>query len=428
MILSISLSNHLSIEDRQTFSMMATSLSGETASLIRTSALDEEVLPSAVIYGANASGKTNLLKAVGFLRGAVLHSHVQSQRDSKIPRRPFLLGGANEKKPTTIEIDFVYDGTRYNFGFGCTEDAFVNEWLYSFPEGKPRRLYEREGQEVEFGSTFRGPKKVLVDFMRPNSLFISTATQNNHEVLSQIVDFFRNLKFSMNVSVSMNLLNNTFKRNQIDERAIEFISEMGTGVTKHRQKEIEIPDNLRELSAEIFALAKKHAGEGLVEVESPTIEDHDVQIELAHRNSQGEDVFFELDSESSGTRRLLLVMDKVFAALDDGSTVFVDEIDASLHTLAVEQIFRLFHDKRTNPKGAQLIATTHDTNVLCCDLLRRDQIWFCEKDYSGASTFYSLAEMKVRPEANFQKGYLQGRFGAIPFATFDLERFASLHG
>ncbi|OBP73266.1 hypothetical protein BAE42_14135 [Mesorhizobium loti] len=132
--------------------------------------------------------------------------------------------------------------------------------------------------------------------------------------------------------------------------------------------------------------------------------------------SGGKQVFFNLDKESAGTRRLLALLAPIFAALDHGGLIVIDEIDASLHTRACEAILALFSSTEFNANGAQLIATTHDTNILSSNLLRRDQIWFCEKGDTGETALFPLTDLRTRATDNIEKGYLQGRFGAIPFA------------
>jgi hypothetical protein len=212
------------------------------------------------------------------------------------------------------------------------------------------------------------------------------------------------------------MLNNTFKENQIDQRTISFLKEIGTGIIGYRQLDKIIPDNVKSFTREIALLARKHLGDVLVRGENSEDGEKDVSIELSHRDRDGEEHFLRLERESSGTRRLLLLMNAVFRALDQGSLLIIDELDASLHTQAAEQVLMLFQDPKINEKGAQLIATTHDTNILNCSCVRRDQVWFCEKDEAGATNLYSLSDIKSRASDNFEQGYLEGRYGAIPFA------------
>lgn len=416
MLLRLSATNYLSIAETQELSLVASKLKGPEEGLISVRGTDLSVLPSAVIYGANASGKTNYVKSFNFLRGAILDSHRRGNPEGGVPRIPFRLNSEKASATTALEVDFVIEGVRFQYGFECDDDKFTGEWLFSYPEGKRRRLFERSGGEVEFGAHFKGAKKILVDLMRPNSLFISTATQNDHEELSKIVAFFRKATFSSNVSVAKGLINNTFKKNQVDDRTIAFLSAIGTGITGYRQTDIEMPDNVKLMAKEFSSIMRKHLGDAGFPEDGQSDNAKDVAIEFAHLGAGGETCYLGLERESSGTRRLVLLMNMVFKALDEGSLVIIDELDASLHTHAAEQIICLFSNPSINKNGAQLIATTHDTNLLNCACLRRDQIWFCEKDEVGASHIFPLSDIKSRQNDNFEQGYLEGRYGGIPFS------------
>jgi AAA15 family ATPase/GTPase len=414
MLLRFEVGNVFSIAEIQELTLVASKLKGHEAGLHPISGTSGlRAVPVALIYGANASGKTNFIRAFMFMRNAILSSHSKGNPKGGVPRVPFALDGESEDKPSTLEVEFIASGTRYIFGFTCDSQSFLTEWLYGFPEGKQRKLYERNGKNVEFGPTMLGAKKPLVEFMRNNSLFISTATQNDHEELSKLVNFFRDVEYSGALSVSPTTITNTFKEGQVDPRTIDFLRASGTGVVGLEQREKVIPDRIKALSSEFLAVARKHFGND-AEVEMEDM-GKDVEIQLLHQGSAKHHAL-PLRYESAGTRRLLLVMSKVLRALDQGSLLIVDELDASLHTLVAEQIVELFNNPDYNSKGAQLIATTHDTNILACDHLRRDQIWFCEKDTIGVSRIFSLADFKLRSTDHFGKGYLEGRFGAIPFA------------
>jgi AAA15 family ATPase/GTPase len=425
MLLRFSVTNCRSIATTEEISLVASNLKGPECSLVAIPGTDLSALPSAIIYGANASGKTNFLKAFSFFRGAILQSHARGNPEGGVPRIPFKLDPDIEGQVTSVEAEFVVDGVRMQYGFECDDKAFTAEWLFTYPEGKRRRLFERTGSKVDFGSHFKGSKKILVDLMRPNSLFISTATQNDHVELSGVVSYFRRIKSSMNVAVAKELINNTFKKGQVDPRTIEFLKSIGTGIDGFRQTEIEVPENVRMLAKEFMSVARKHMGDNAVAEDDDSERLRDVSIEFSHVGTSGESCFFGLERESSGTRRLVILMNIVFKALDDGSLVLIDELDASLHTFAAAQILELFENPNINRNGAQLIATTHDTNLLSLSKLRRDQIWFCEKDNAGASHLFPLSDIKSRPTDNFEQGYLEGRYGAIPYSGNLIDLFES---
>jgi len=416
MLLRLSVANCLSIADRQELSLVATTLKGPEDGLIAIPGSTLNALPSAVIYGANASGKTNFLRAFTFLRHVVLQSHSRGDPEGGVPRVPFALAPDAADKPTEIEVDFLVEGVRYQYGFECDDNQFISEWLYSYPEGKPRKLFDRKKDKIDFGPSLKGPKQIIAGLMRPNSLFLSTATQNSHEELSKLVSFFRQSHYNSSISVASKLINNTFKRNQIDDRTVEFLKHIGTGITGYRQIDVDVPESYKAINREFNELLKKHFGEANAAEEVIPERDKDVAIEFSHKGVDETAYYFGLERESSGTRRLILIMNMVFQALDRGSLVIIDELDASLHTHAAEQVIKLFADKAINKKGAQLIAATHDTNLLGCSCLRRDQIWFCEKDEFGSSHLFPLSDIKSRQTDNFEQGYLEGRYGAIPFS------------
>ena len=201
----------------------------------------------------------------------------------------------------------------------------------------------------------------------------------------------------------------------LDPRVIRFLGEVGTGVVDYRREKTQVPDDVKSFQRELVELVGK-----FIDVPSEAFErgsdDRFMTLKLAHRGEDGKFVYFELDRESAGTRRLLVVLSMVFRALDQGSLLVIDELDASLHTHACELVLKLFCVPKSNPKGAQLIATTHDTNLMMSTLLRRDQLWFTEKDVSGATHLYPLTDIRTRKGDNIEKGYLQGRYGAVPFA------------
>ncbi len=376
-----------------------------------------KILPAAVIYGANASGKSNVISALTSMRQAVLYSHSRGEPKGGVPRTPFALDAKALSAPTTYMIDFVDDNVRYHYGFEFTDDEFSAEWLYSFPEGKKRKLFERTAaREISFGDSLKGRKKVIADLMRPNSLYLSTAAQNDHEQLSKLSSFFDSLRFNDSISVASGIVSMRFSKDDVDDRTIDFLNKIGTGVIDYRRTRKDHPKEFIDLQRYLITAFEK-ASEDIGVKGFPTdIEEESVSIELAHQDSSGEKVYFDLERESAGTRRLLILLASIFRVLERGSVFVIDELDASLHTQACEAILALFSNKATNPNGAQLIATTHDTNLMLSDMLRRDQIWFTEKDDLGATELYPLSDIKTRQSDNIERGYLQGRYGAIPYS------------
>jgi len=418
MLLRFSVSNFLSLRDPQELSLAASALKDEGPDLIEYRPSENGVLPAAIIYGANASGKSNVVRALHFACAAVLRSHPEGRASEPIPRKPFALDPEANVTPSRFEIDFVIDQTRYHYGFEASDLAFEAEWLYAFPiGGRKRMLFERKKQKFSFGRQLKGRNTVISDLTRPNSLFLSAALQNDHETLTKVASFFQRVHYLGTIFVSGYLLSERIQGESLDQRILEFLNRVGTGIVDYRRLHIDRSEESRKFARELLALFQTHFASRAPNIVNRLDDDGPFyKIELGHRGAGGKTYYLDADDESAGTRRLLVLLGSAFTALDQGSLLVVDEVDASLHTQACEAIVGLFSSSKTNPKGAQLLATTHDTNLLRSHLLRRDQIWFTEKDSEGATHLYSLAEFRSKPEDNLEKGYLQGRYGAIPFS------------
>ena len=384
MLLRFGVANHLSLRGFQELSFAASSLKDPDGGLIACPpAPGGSVVPAAVVYGANASGKSNLVDAMDAMRKMVLSSHSQGEPDGGVPRHPFCLDAAGAREPTRFDLDFTIDGVRHHYGFEASDAAFESEWLYDFPNSRRRMLFEREGGVFRFGRALGGRNAVIADLTRPNSLYLSAAAQNGHERLSRVFEYFRAIRGARGISITGAAASAVLAGEEPDRRAIAFLEKIGAGVVGYRRRD----------------------SDGA----------NPVAIELAHRGRDGAAVYLDLARESAGTRLLLVVLGRAFRALDQGAPLFIDELDASLHTQAAGAVLRLFRSPETNPKGAQLVATTHDTNLMESSLLRRDQLWFTEKDDGGATRLYPLTDFRTRKGDNIERGYLQGRFGAVPF-------------
>lgn len=419
MLLRFAARNFLSLDERQEVSFVASKLKDRAEGLIEIPTRQGgEAVPLVILYGANASGKSNAIAALRHMQNAVVLSHRLGSPEGGVQRTPFALRPESKAETTSFDIDFVVDGIRYHFGYECNDLEFVSEWLYSYPEGTKRVLFDRTSpDDISFGGTLKGPKKALVSFMRRNSLFLSSAAQNNHTELLKVYSFFSEIMFNGELAVDEMQVSTGYTANDIDPRTISFLEAIGTGVVGHRRRVLPVPESFKDHQDELFDVLGRMMGGAAPPPPLPTlVADGLTLLELAHANSNGEHVYFDMARESAGTRRLLVLLRSVFRALETGSLLIVDELDASLHTQAAEALVALFASKDTNPKGAQLFATTHDTNLMHSDLLRRDEIWFAQKDSGGATHIYPLTDIHTRQADNIEKGYLQGRFGAIPFS------------
>ena len=416
MLLRFNVANHLSIRDRQELSLVASSLKDDEAGVIECALVPSgRVLPVAVIYGANASGKSNFVSALSFMRWAILNSQTKSHPGKEVPRKPFALDPTRGEGLSFFEADFVVDGVRYQYGFEASDQAFETEWLYAYPKNHRQHLFSRDFDGFQFGRNLKGRQKIIAELTRPNSLFLSAAAQNSHEQLTKIYEFFESSKIDNDFAIDSLVASSRFLKRGLDSRVIEFLNTIGTGVVDYRRQESELSEQILEMVKILDSVMEKYSKE---EFETDFPDDYKrVEIELGHIGKDNNKIYFPLERESAGTRRLLIILHQAFQVLDEGSILVIDELDASLHTHACGALLELFSSPRTNPKGAQLIATTHDTNLMRSPCLRRDQVWLTEKDAGGATHLYPLTDIRTRKGDNIELGYLQGRYGAIPSDT-----------
>lgn len=412
MLLFLAIENYKSLYGRQELSLVPSRFYKELRDTLITcdGIPDGWLLPSALIYGPNASGKSNIVEAMRWFRSCVMYSHSAGKPEGGVPREPFALSASSKDEPTRIEIEFVLEGTRFQYGFEASDTEFISEWLHTFPSGRPQVLFERtSAKNVKFGRTLKGQNKVISELMRPNSLFLSVAAQNGHEQLSPIHSYIVSLAFDSSVSTGPSF---SIGSAPLDDRIIAFLETIGTGVVGFRKRKVARSPETDKFLKDLSALVSHHTNTPIDKI--PTSEDF--VIELEHSSDGDEPVYFGLENESEGTKRLLIILSSIFSALDKGHPLFIDELDASLHTQVGDAILSLFANRNSNPHGAQLIATTHDTNLMGSRCLRRDQVWFTEKDRQGATHLFPLSDIRTRNTDNIEKGYLQGRYGAIPFS------------
>ena len=411
MILRFACSNYCSLRDQQVLNLTASSLEDYSRGLIECPASPSgTALPAVLIYGTNASGKSNFISAMDMMRILVLYSYTNWQPDKELSYHPFLLDDANSNAPSHFDADFAIEGVRYHYGFEVTNIAFESEWLYAIPNSRDRLLFEREGNQFHFGRELKGQNKTIAELTRPNSLFLSTAAQNNHRQLSKIFAYFKSIQGIQQFAKSGQMSSTQLRRYGLDPRVITFLEKIGTGVVGYKEEDLSFasgyPKFQKDLITSFRSISKYPINIGLAEVGK--------NIRLAHRGAHDKLGYFELEMESSGTRRLLIVLTEIFRALDEGSPIYIDELDACLHTHVGEALLKLFCSPEINRNGAQLIATTNDTNLMNSSLMRRDQVWFAEKRSDGATSLFPLSDFRTRSGDDIEKGYRQGRFGGVP--------------
>jgi predicted ATPase len=384
---------------------------------LRPPGLEEELLPAIAIYGANASGKTNVLLALAFMRNAVAHSHRLWEPEAGVPREPFALS-ETKNECSSYEVDAFIAGVRYRYGFALSSEKVEKEWLHAWPNGRKQTWFEREGATFEFGRLFQGENETIRGLTRENSLFLSAGAQNNHPALLPIFRWFRELTFEDRRARPFGIRPYGVSQLMQSRMFEELFS---------RQSSLFLDDD-DPLSNDREAIVRllQAADTGIVDVRVDRAPDEPrgrtaprVTLFFKHKTSDPESAWLPMDVESAGTVALLDLAIRLVPTLRTGGILCVDEIESSLHPMLAGALLRLFCNRETNANGAQLIFTTHDTNllgnVLGVEPLRRDQIWFTEKDESGASHLYPLTDFHPRREENLERGYLQGRYGAVPF-------------
>ena len=405
MLIRFGVANHKSIREYQEISFVASALKGGTSQTIEAPGLKQRLLPAALIYGANASGKSNVLDALAEMRRHVVDSFRKNEPNGRIARAPFALMESNDA-PTTFEVDLLLGGVRYTYGFDVTDRAFTREWLHAYPHGHRQVWFERDAEgPMRFGKGLKGANRAIEGFVKPGFLFLSTAAHKLHTGLMPVFEFLqRGFSFDLDPSVAIEDVEQTFI-DELGPKVLKFVSEADTGISN---LDISEQSDARALSFDL----QRFMADGIIEQKESVPRK---VVRLAHRGRDDAVFSFDLDSESRGTMRMAVLALEALAAIEGGGLLVVDELDASLHTDLVLRLVSLFTDPRINTKGAQLLATTHDTNLLSSDVLRRDQVWFTEKDREGATTLFPLTDYRTRREDNIERGYLDDRFGAVPY-------------
>ncbi len=406
MLLRFAVTNHGPFQEKEEISFVASTLKGEAKGLIPSPGLREvpAILPVALIYGANASGKSQFLNALMVLLYMILHSQGRGNPEEPLIRMPFALDPDSPQHPTILEADFLVQNVHHTYGCAFYEHKVMKEWLYRFPNQRKQILFERNGMEYRFGRHLKGNHRVISQLTRPNSLFLSAACQNNHAQLRFIAHLFLSMDGANFLSVPQELLASSLPK--VDERVLWVLRQLDTGVTGYRKQPGSSPSRMSQ-----------SVGRNGANREWPDTEEDQRTIQLAHAGQQASSVYLPFAWESAGTKRLFILLHSIFASLDAGNIYLIDELDVSVHTRACQLLLDLYCSRETNPKGAQLLATTHDTQLLTAkDLLRRDQIWFMEKDDKGAAHLWPLSDFRIRQNFNVNKGYVEGKFGSVPFA------------
>lgn len=363
---------------------------------------------TAVVYGANASGKSNLLRAMQLMRGVVLES-VVLKPEQLFNVQPFRLDPKLKDEPTLFEMTFVLDGVRRQYGFEFTPNRIISEWLLVYQKSKPQRWIERrydpktEKETFEFSSHLTGQKRAWQDATRPNALFLSTAVQLNSEQLKPLHTWFTE---ALIVLMDGGMLPFVYSTEMVRQPE-------GEGAIRSMMTAADIA------ISEIRAVAKK----GFIQQikldmatgsSEASREESDILVPEFTHKAGSMSANFDFMDESQGTQKLFALAGPLLDIIKNGKILVIDELDRSLHPLLVRQIINTFQDPVLNERGAQLFFTTHDTSLLDNELLRRDQIWLTEKNADQSSSLVPLIQFSPRKGEALERGYLSGRYGGVP--------------
>ena len=399
-------------QDHATLSLEATRMANPNVvrSVATASASPTRVLPSAGVFGGNGSGKSALLFAMEDMRFLVVNSFRRGSHLTKLRRFPFLLGSGQDGAPTAFEVELVLHGVFWQYGFEFDDEQVLREFAYHYPRGRQALVFDREGDKVVFGASFRSAGRILTSLLRKNALLLSILGASNDEHNVLLFDWWQhNLRlasagnrwlraaFTAEVATGKDSRAHVLSLLQAADRAAIDI--------RVAPPDADTLDRLRQV-ARVLGTDDQSDEEVLVESE----------LQLVHRGG-GRTVAFDPEYESQGTRVWIGLVGPVLEALAQGSVLLVDEVDASLHPHLVARLLDLFQDPETNPHCAQLVFNAHDTNILGnpeIHALGRDQIWLTEKNEDGACHLYSLSDFRPRRDESIQRGYLSGRYGGIP--------------
>lgn len=419
MLIRFGTANHYSINEYTQLSFIASnSLKDQQAELIPFG--DRlNILPAVIVYGANASGKTTMLTALRNIRKHVIDSASSLKPGQRIPRSPFRLSSDGNNKPTRYDCDFIIDDTRHHYGFEFLGDIYIQEWLYAYPEGQPRLMFSRGEDGFSFGRHLKGQNRVIESLTRSNALFVSTAAQNAHPYLTKVYNYFKDKIKFLGCSSDHDDVERTLPESgELDSRIIHFLQIADTGIHAATIKKRRVSEESKSITKQIFdALSTVLPPD----VPAQALEKANNRRELRFGHV-GKDidnlVYLPLQQESRGTIRLVQLLIMALEVLDDGGLLIVDELDSSLHTVLAREFIRMFNHQSSTSRG-QLLASTHDTNLLADNTVRRDQVWLAQKTPWGETELSPLTDIRTRKDDNLERLYLQGRLGALPSAPLD---------
>lgn len=426
MLLGFRTANHRSLRDEQSLLLTPVYEADQPHGAV------SEAVPVAAVFGSNAAGKSNVVDALRYMRLMVVSSYRDSEPDGGVSRSPFALDEECAELPSWYVVDLLLDKIRYTYGFSIDSERVLEEWLYSYPHGRKRVLFQRGEDGISFGDAMPRRELDLVgSITEPNILFISVAARSKQQAIRPVYDWFSSSLLFRAGSARGVLPTSALRALEDSGRAQQVLGLLqgaDLGIEDLGVETIEVPasryrrraeDRRRTPVGQATLFDDLSPGE-----EQPALPglERVLRIWVQQRGRNGS-VRLGLQDQSEGTRRLLEYAGPVLATLERGGVLVVDEIDSSLHPMLTARLIRLFQDAETNPQQAQLVLTTHDASLLGkrdgADILMRDQVWFVEKDEYGETRLFPLSDFKPRRNENRERKYLGGSYGAVPYMIDD---------
>lgn len=381
MLIEFRVENHRSIREEQVLSFEAASIDHPEGVTRTVEGYDKPLLRVMAVYGANGSGKSNVLRALAFMCQAVFHSQRLWAPAGGVPRDPFAWGPWREA-PSLYEATVVRHGVRYQYGFVVDDEQVLEEWLYAWPKGHKQTWFERDADAIKFGRNFRGERQVLEETLRPNALLLSLAAQLNHQQTRDLFGWFA--------------------------RA-DIVGDDGNWVRTRAVTEMYGADQHADFSY-FFEKFMRLADLGIRDCE---VREGPGGKQLWFRHAEHPDAWLPLEQQSRGTKALVDMVLPIGGAMSAGDLLLVDELDNSFHSGLARSLVGIADDI-----GGQLLFSTHDATMLGSvagePALARDQVWLTEKSPEGATTLTPLTDFRPRKAENLMRGYLQGRYGGVP--------------
>jgi AAA15 family ATPase/GTPase len=407
MIVKFTVGNYLSIKDRLTISFEATAISELQDTLIPTPLTDLVLLKGLAFYGANNSGKSNILKSIHFFRSFVLNSVSSLLQSKRIDVENFKLSN-QPNKPSFFEMEFILKDVKYRYGFEINKERVLKEWLFSQKKIKEYSCFERKSDSFEIASDF-DEGKGKDHLTRPNALFLTVMAQFNGSISLEILRWFRELTILSDANIN-HYINITAKRinDPINRKYVLKILE-AADLGFNDVEVIKPPMDEKYLNSLPHNIAKRLIAQ-----------QDNFQVKTKHKKFDhngtpiGEETFDLMKDESLGTQKYFALAGPIVRSILKGNPLIIDELDARLHPHLSQVIIKIFNSKNANPKNSQIVFSTHNTNILGEDLLRRDQVYIVDKDSSGSTHIETIADKKIRKDASFEKDYLAGKYGGVP--------------